>query len=107
MKAHDAGLKGTLTDNGDGTATFVMDTLNAGDKVSIGGKTYTIAGTADDVKDMLTKADIEKKHQDVTINGKTYKYNAGQAGSNTDPKKDTIEAVGMQKLQKILALMLQ
>lgn len=30
MKAHDAGLKGTLTDNGDGTATFVMDTLNAG-----------------------------------------------------------------------------
>ena len=92
MKAHDAGLKGTLTDNGDGTATFVMDTLNAGDKVSIGGKTYTIAGTADDVKDMLTKADIEKKHQDVTINGKTYKYNAGQAGSNTDPKKDKIEA---------------
>ena len=92
MKAHDAGLKGTLTDNGDGTATFVMDTLNAGDKVSIGGKTYTIAGTADDVKDMLTKADIENKHQDVTINGKTYKYNAGQAGSNTDPKQDKIEA---------------
>ena len=27
MKAHDAGLKGTLTDNGDGTATFVMDEL--------------------------------------------------------------------------------
>ena len=92
MKAHDAGLKGTLTDNGDGTATFVMDTLNAGDKVSIGGKTYTIAGTADDVNDMLTKADIANKHQDVTINGKTYKYNAGQAGSSTDPKKDKIEA---------------
>ena len=92
MKAHDAGLKGTLTDNGDGTATFVMDTLNAGDKVSIGGKTYTIAGTADDVSDMLTKADITNKHQEVTINGKTYKYNAGQAGDNNDPKKDTIEA---------------
>ena len=42
MNGHDAGLKGTLTDNGDGTATFVMDTLNAGDKVSIGGKNYTI-----------------------------------------------------------------
>ncbi len=39
MKAHDAGLKGTLTNNGDGTATFAMDTLNGGDKVSsIGGK---------------------------------------------------------------------
>ena len=92
MKAHDAGPKGTLTDNGDGTATFVMDTLNAGDKVSIGGKTYTIAGAADDVGDMLTKADITAKHQDVTINGKTYKYNAGQTGSDTAPKKDTIEA---------------
>ena len=41
MKAHDAGLKGTLTDNGDGTATFKMDTLNAGDTVSIGGKVST------------------------------------------------------------------
>ena len=92
MKAHDAGLKGTLTDNGDGTATFVMDTLNAGDKVSIGGKTYTIAGAAEDVGNMLTKADIENKHQDVTINGKTYKYNAGQTGSDTGTKKDTIEA---------------
>ena len=49
MKAHDAGLKGTLTDNGDGTATFVMDTLNAGDKVSIGGKNYTIGATTADV----------------------------------------------------------
>ena len=48
MKAHDAGLKGTLTDNGDGTATFVMDTLNAGDKVSIGGKNYTIGATTAD-----------------------------------------------------------
>ena len=39
-----AGLKGTLTDNGDGTATFTMKTLNAGDTVSIGGKNYTIGG---------------------------------------------------------------
>lgn len=44
LKAHDAGLKGTLTDNGDGTATFTMKTLNAGDTVSIGGKNYTIGG---------------------------------------------------------------
>ena len=45
MKAHDAGLAGKLTDNGDGTATFVMDEINVGDKVSIGGKNYTIGGT--------------------------------------------------------------
>ena len=75
MKAHDAGLKGTLTDNGDGTATFVMDALNAGDKVSIGGKNYTIGGEAADVTTMLTKAGITDKAGDkVTINGKEYTY---------------------------------
>ena len=76
MKAHDAGLKGALTDNGDGTATFKMDALNAGDKVSIGGKTYTIGGEAADVTAMLGDkgADIDTKHQDVTVNGTTYKW---------------------------------
>ena len=66
MKAHDAGLKGTLTDNGDGTAKFVMDTLNAGDKVSIGGKTYTIGSTADEVKTEVGKLAKDKK---FTVNG--------------------------------------
>ena len=75
MKAHDAGLKGTLTDNGDGTATFVMDALNAGDKVSIGGKNYTIGGEAADVTSMLKKAGITDQAGDkVTINGKEYTY---------------------------------
>ena len=41
LEAHDAGLKGTLTNNGDGTATFTMDAIKTGDKVAIGGKTYT------------------------------------------------------------------
>ena len=73
MKAHDAGLKGTLTDNGDGTATFVMDALNAGDKVSIGGKNYTIGGENADVTSMLTAAGITGKAGDkVTINGKEH-----------------------------------
>ena len=56
MKAHDAGLKGTLTDNGNGTATFSMDALNTGDKVSIGGKTYTIGGTDADTAKMIDDA---------------------------------------------------
>ena len=78
MKAHDAGLKGTLTDNGDGTATFVMDTLNAGDKVSIGGKNYTIGGTLDDLDSAFGKngLDINTNHQDISVNGTTYKYYA-------------------------------
>ena len=75
LKAHDAGLKGTLTDNGDGTATFTMKTLNAGDTVSIGGKNYTIGGEEADVKQMFTDAKITGKAGDkVTINGKEFTY---------------------------------
>ena len=94
LEAHDAGLKGKLTDNGDGTASFVMDNLKAGDSVTIGGKSYTIGGEAADVTKMLGAdgANIDTKHTDVTVNGVTYKYNAGQAGSDTDPKHDKINA---------------
>ena len=60
MKAHDAGLAGKLTDNGDGTATFVMDEINVGDKVSIGGKNYTIGGTADDAKKCLQMQRLQR-----------------------------------------------
>ena len=76
LEAHDAGLKGTLTNNGDGTASFVMDSLKAGDSVTIGGKSYTIGGTADDAKAMLgtNGVDIETNHNDVTVNGTTYKW---------------------------------
>ena len=86
MQAHDAGLAGKLTDNGDGTATFVMDELNVGDKVSIGGKNYTIGGTAADATKMLTDAKIAEKgkEKDVTVNGKTYKYYAAIAADGNN-----------------------
>ena len=43
VNAHDAGLAGALTDNGDGTTTFKLsDALKVGDKVSIAGKDYKI-----------------------------------------------------------------
>ena len=74
MKAHDAGLKGTLTDNGDGTATFVMDSLNSGDKVSIGGKNYTIGATVDEAKDAIDTENGKNANPDITLNGVTYKY---------------------------------
>ena len=88
MKAHDAGLKGTLTDNGDGTATFKMDALKAGDKVSIGGQTFSIGASTKELKDMLTTADIDTKHQDVVVNGDTYKYVAAKAAVTTGTKAD-------------------
>ena len=88
MKAHDAGLKGTLTDNGDGTATFKMDALKAGDKVSIGGQTFSIGASTKELKDMLTTADIDTKHQDVVVNGDTYKWVAAKAAVTTGTKAD-------------------
>ena len=84
MKAHDAGLKGTLTDNGDGTATFVMDTLNAGDKVSIGGKSYTIGSDDTDVNTWFTDNKItDTKDNKVTVNGTEYTYVGATAATGT------------------------
>ena len=80
MKAHDAGLKGTLTDNGDGTATFSMDALNTGDKVSIGGKTYTIGGTADEAKALVKAPATNGASTKLTIGDKTFTLKQG------DPK---------------------
>ena len=71
LGAHDAGLKGKLTDNGDGTATFVMDTLKDGDKVSIGGKEYTIGSTVADAKALIKAPGSGTV--DVKIGDKTFK----------------------------------
>ena len=87
MKAHDAGLKGTLTDNGDGTATFVMDALKAGDKVSIGGKTYTIG--SDEAKVDAWFADnkiTDTANAQITVNEKTYTYYGETAATGTTGK---------------------
>ena len=69
LEAHDAGLKGSLTNNGDGTATFVMDALEAGDSVSIGGKNYTIGSKKDEVEGEYDNQ-VTKAGDKVTINGK-------------------------------------
>ena len=76
VNAHDAGLDGvTLTDKGD-TVDVTLKTLNAGDKISIAGKNYTIGGVAADVTSMLGDkgANIATNHNDVTVNGTTYKW---------------------------------
>jgi flagellin len=68
MKGHDAGLKGSLTD-GAKSATFTMDELKTGDKVTIAGKEYSIGSTvADAKKTYAAAADGEK----VTIDGTEY-----------------------------------
>ena len=106
MKAHDAGLKGTLTDNGDGTATFVMDELKVGDSVSIGGKNYTIGATADEAKTTFDDK-VKKKGDKLTINGKSIEivenYDNGQ-GATADAKKADLQSKGQYTLDDAKAL---
>jgi flagellin len=91
LNYHDAGLKGTMVDNGDGTAVFTMDALSAGDSVSIGGKEYTIGGVGADVTAMLgaSGANIDTNHNDVTVNGTTYKYYSAIAACTTTGTQGT------------------
>lgn len=85
LSAHDAGLEGTLVDNGDGTATFTMNKLSVGDQVKIGGKDYTIGGTKEEVQKAVNMAlhndganpyanGKAKKEDVLTVNGVKYTY---------------------------------
>ena len=85
VNAHDAGLDGvTLTDKGD-EVEVTLKTLNAGDKISIAGKNYTIGGEEDDVTKLLNDAGVtDKDKAKVTINGTEYTYYTKTAdGQNT------------------------
>ena len=69
VNAHDAGLDGvTLTDKGD-EVEVTLKTLNAGDKISIAGKNYTIGATTDEAKKLYKNAKVGEK---VTVGGTTY-----------------------------------
>ena len=71
VNAHDAGLDGvTLTDKGD-KVDVTLKTLNAGDKVSIAGKNYTIGALADDAKKLYDGV-ATNGTATVTVNGKAY-----------------------------------
>ncbi|MGL5260068.1 MAG: flagellin [Lachnospiraceae bacterium] len=79
LNAYDAGLAGKLTDNGNGTSTFVLDkALEIGSKIEIAGKEYTIDDTSDRTKTdddyvSAVKADTItlKTGDSITVDGKT------------------------------------
>ena len=86
MNGHDAGLKGTLTD-GAKSATFTMDTLEAGDKFTIAGKEYTIGSSKTEVTDLIDKADADltaatSGTKEVEIDGAKYTLTF-KTGENT------------------------
>ena len=82
LNAHDAGLAGKLTDNGNGTATFTADALKVGSKVTIEGTEYTIVPDADknDYKDAKTAiADAYTSGAKATMaDGTSYTYYAAK-----------------------------
>ena len=83
LEAHDAGLKGKLTDNGDGTATFVMDELKAGDSVTIAGKSYTVGSTKAEAEAEFTKQ-VKQAGDKFTVNGKEITILDTYADKTTD-----------------------
>ena len=94
INAHDAGLKGTLTGVGTGNATFTAKELNNGDKVTIGGKEYTIDTSAEDSA-VVTQPTSTTITQDAvgTANTTAAKYSLDLTGMSSTPGKVTF-AIG-------------
>ena len=89
VNAHDAGLDGvTLTDKGD-KVEVTLKTLNAGDKVSIAGKNYTIGANTDEAKKLYKNAKAGEK---VTVGGTTY-----EIANATDDTKGQITIDDLDK----------
>ena len=82
MKAHDAGLKGTMTETLD-SATFVIDELKSGQSVTIGGKGYTVGSTQKEMTDKFDAA-VTKAGDTVTIDGKQYTIIADTGTTDLD-----------------------
>ena len=89
MKGHDAGLKGTLTDGAD-SATFKIaaGALDAGKKVTIGGKEYTIAATKTEAEDLFKTAQTDET---VTIDGTSYTIKTATDADNNEYKVDDLK----------------
>ena len=76
IDAHDAGLAGKLTDNGNGTSTFALEkALENGDNITIAGKEYTIgqAKTTANYTKLTDIADIVLEVGDSVTVGSTTK----------------------------------
>ena len=82
VNAKDAGIEGSLTGVGTGTAKFTMTALKNGESITIGSKGYTIGSTIKAVQDAIDGAVNGKS---VTINGTEYTV--------TDGKEDSTENI--------------
>ena len=91
LNAHDAGLKGKLTDNGD-TATFEIE-LKKGNTVSIGGKDYTIADKTNEDKNELSADDAASKIKDALKEANDIGATASKASVTSSVQKQVVKAM--------------
>lgn len=103
MNGHDAGLKGTLTDSAK-SATFVMDTLESGDKITIAGKEYTIGSSKADAGKIVDKAiaDAAKGATSITVDGNKYDIATDGKISKDGVELDTDATKDKTKLNSLI-----
>ena len=96
IAAQDAGIKGTLTGVGTGTAVFKMDTLKYGQSITIGSKGYTIGTTISNIRDAINgKGNINiggtvAAGSIISINGTEYKV--AKDDKDVDRTENRLEA---------------
>ena len=91
LNAHDAGLKGKLTDNGD-TATFEIE-LKKGNTVSIAGKDYTIADATNVDKNELSADDAASKIKEALTDANNIGATASKASVASSVQKQVVKAM--------------
>ena len=91
LNAHDAGLKGKLTDNGD-TATFEIE-LKKGNTVSIAGKDYTIADATNEDKNELSADDAAGKIKVALKEANDIGATASKASVTSSVQKQVVKAM--------------
>ena len=99
MKAHDAGLKGSMTETLD-SATFTIDELKSGQSVTIGGKGYTVGSTQKEMTDKFD-ADVKAEGDTITIDGKLYTVVADATGT-TDLDKGEVKVADLDQLKALI-----
>ena len=91
LNAHDAGIKGKLTDNGD-TATFEIE-LKKGNTVSIAGKDYTIADATNEDKNELSADGAASKIKDALKAANDIGATASEASVTSSVQKQVVKAM--------------
>ena len=95
VNAKDAGIEGTLTGVGTGTATFKMTALKTGESITIGSKGYTIGTTISEVKDAIGNAKVQAGDK-VTINGT--EYTVADKAANEDRTENLLTKDSLKEL---------